>query len=759
MKSCSLYRSLLCLLFAACGGSPPDQARAPAELTSQALAGALTAADERPIGAADGEFPEALGTCASGLHQCSAWGATCSGSTLRTCVFDDQGCRRLITQTCRLGCDAAAGACKSCDALSAPRRGSSVSTPTAYYGSIARKGDMAVVVWNERTGIYSSSNYGLATVDLSNPDALTTRAVLTLPKGTYVRALQFSGNRLYGLSGGRLQIWDATDLTNLKELGTYLPADAPLSLAVAGGVAYIGTRLGLDVVDVTPTTGPELLSVFATTVPAFGVAVAKHRVAVAGSSGLEIIDATDSTSLVLLAKAALPFTLYGYDPAPLAFDGTYAYVAGTYSYNSTSWTELRAAELTAANELKLRGSLRGLDNVSNLLFEGSTLVVQNREAVGTLDLTDPAVPRWKRYVWLGPKLGGVAAKGSLLFAATMDGVTAVDLSRAFDVSLQPLSNPDWLSGAVIKGAIAYIARASGLVIEDIRNPAKPVVLSRIAIPATSIALDGWLAYVSVRGEGLRIYDIRSPWKPELVGSVRTDIGDRISVAGSRAYAMCDIGRICVFDVSKPEAPALLEKSDVILRTLGYASAGSQFAMRGSRLYLPRSDKLYIIDMSTPAAPVTLGQIALNGRPGGSDAQVALTATGEHAVLAYECHSESGDHCFEVIDVSSPSLPKKVGAAKRDLGIHTNFYRTFSSGSGIASMTIAGSHLFLSNLWGGIFVMDVSNPALPKPLGDLWTALPARKTFLFERFLTSYTEASFPYPHYAEQSDQVLQLCN
>ncbi len=703
------------------------------------------------------------GTCASGNHECAAWGATCAGSTLQTCVVDQNGCRKLLTQTCATACDAATGACKTCDALSAPKRGSSLTTETAFYDSVVRKGNVAIASWRERNGEYTGTKRGFAAVDMTNPDAPATLATVTNALNEDASQLRIEGDRLYAIAAyARVQIWDATNASSPVALGSYTPAAPPTALAVSGGIAFVGTRVGIDIVDMSPATGPQLLSVIATSVPVLGIAAAGQRVAVAGGNGVEIIDVTDPSNPSFLAKATIGGQLYGYTPDPLAFDGQHVFVAATTSYDDNLWTTLFALSLTPAGTLETSGSLAGLAGASSLAFDGADLVVDADNAVGTIDVTNPAAPRWKKHVLLGEgsRAMSVTGAGSLLYASGTDGITAVDLSRASDVTLLPTAGADWLGGAVTKGSIAYLARSSsGLVIEDVRDPKNPVVLSNTKLAATSIALDGFLAYVAVRDEGLRIYDIRSPWEPQLVGLVSAPMVGQVTVDGGRAYAMCGIGYTCIFDVSNAAAPTLITQSDAIVKTTGSSSAWTTFAMRGSRLYLPRADKLVIVDLANATAPVKLGEVALGGYDGNGadDVRIAFTASG-HAVVAYDCESIAGRTCFDVVDVSNPASPQKVASVTGTLSMNTGLYATLDASARVSTMHVAGRHLFLTNQWGGVAVLDFADPLHPVDLGELWTSMPGREHFVSERFLTTYIDSSFPFPAPEQHQDQVIELC-
>ena len=99
----------------------------------------------------------------------------------------------------------------------------------------------------------------------------------------------------------------------------------------------------------------------------------------------------------------------------------------------------------------------------------------------------------------------------------------------------------------------------GFVITDMRDPVRPVVLSKTAAHATSIALSGHRACVTVADDGhagggdeLRVYDVASPWEPKLLGTyvqqrsyanTRT-IDDVHVTTGGRAHAICDGGYLC-----------------------------------------------------------------------------------------------------------------------------------------------------------------------------------------------------------------------
>jgi hypothetical protein len=687
--------------------------------------------------------------CASGKHECSAWGATCNGGTLETCVVGVDGCRKLLAEPCALGCDAKAGACNTCSALTAPRRSKSPATPTAFYESVVQKGDVAIASYRQRDHQYTYPGRGFSAIDLTNPDALSSLGMSPLPDNQSALSLRLDGDHVVGIVPGTgVRVWDAKDPTKIAPLGLYAPADPAKSLAVEGGVAYVGTDVGVDVVDLSNGAAPKLLGVVATTVPASAIAVAGDKLAVAGGTAVEIVDVADKAAPSLLAKASFSGTLYGYDDQPLAFDGQRVAVAAVRSYGQDLWTVLSTLELTAAGTLEPRGTLGGLDGAHALSLDGTDLLIASAGAVGTIDLSDLAAPRWKKHAFVGESFTEVVRKGTMTYAAGVDGVSAIDLARSTDVTMLPLRGADWLGGATTKGGLAYLARTkSGLVIEDVRDPQHPVVLSATAMDATSIALDGFLAYVGVRDEGLRVYDVRSPWAPELVGQVSAPLVGSVSVDG---------GRACIFDVSQPAHPTLVVQSDAILKAQGISSAYQPFAMRGAHLYLPRADKLLIVDLSNAAAPVTMGQLALPTYYYGQDSRVAFA--GDYAYVVSSCYSAATDLCLDVVDVKDETAPQKLASVSWQFQQRAGLYQTLNASPRISTMHAVGNHVFVTNEWGGVAVIDVSDPSAPKPQGELWTSLPGREHFVVDRFLRVFTEASFPFPQSESYADQVIQLC-
>lgn len=131
------------------------------------------------------------------------------------------------------------------------------------------------------------------------------------------------------------------------------------------------------------------------------------------------------------------------------------------------------------------------------------------------------------------------------------------------------------------------------------------------------------------------------------------------------------------------------------------------AFKHPYVYLGRAasvgSEFYVFDVSNPAAPSLLGQLALNGEPND------MIVSGNYVYIASTDNSEE----LQVIDVSTPTAP--FLAASFDL-------TTANSGNNIAnglSVAISGTTLYYSRANSGgseFIVFDISAPLLPALLG-------------------------------------------
>jgi hypothetical protein len=237
---------------------------------------------------------------------------------------------------------------------------------------------------------------------------------------------------------------------------------------------------------------------------------------------------------------------------------------------------------------------------------------------------------------------------------------------------------------------------------DIANPSQPQELGNCDSPGCSwdIAADGSYAYVADGYEGLRIVDISNPSMPMEVGRlVPGGYARGVAVIGDFAYvAACDSG-LRIIDVSDKEAP----------REMGAFSDGfnaTDVAVRDGLAYLPGSGGLSVVDVTSPFAPVLIGEIPLPGI-------VRCAALGNG--VAFVTHATRG---VLAVDVSDPSNPRDAGA-----------YQTGSDAQGIRA---DDDFVYVADGDDGLYVLQHGATR-----GDVFLPLPG---------LTSVEVSPNPFPH-------------
>ena len=176
-----------------------------------------------------------------------------------------------------------------------------------------------------------SGYYGVRIVDITDPQNLTELGNF-VPPSSYLYAVDINvkNSMIYiadldatAPSNRFLRIIDASIPTNLIEKSTTPLLGQPATVSVVENNAFIGTSLGLEILNITNPYSPTITGNFP--LPGFsnGVQIVNELAYVAdGSSGLQIVDISDPSA---------PYEIGSMDTPGFATDvvvsGTYAYVA------------------------------------------------------------------------------------------------------------------------------------------------------------------------------------------------------------------------------------------------------------------------------------------------------------------------------------------------------------------------------------------------------------------------------------------------
>jgi len=300
------------------------------------------------------------------------------------------------------------------------------------------------------------------------------------------------------------------------------------------------------------------------------------------------------------------------------------------------------------------------------------------------------------------------------------GVFIIDISDPTNPSLETTYSPgsgQFKDVKVIDG-IGYFAtdNGDGIHIVDLSNPATPSLLAKIkaaqsgfnSVHNSSLAGD-YLYLADSATATVKVFDVSTPASPVFVRNIVTPdsaIHD-VTALGTRLYASgIGSGATYIYDTSTigVSAPTLL----------GTVSSGprshSSWASSDGTILISAQErsngKVQIFDISTPATPV-------------------LLSTMDRTSLSIDAHSPHNPVLFDdtllfiswyeagvvAIDISDPSNPQMVGN-----------YDTFPGGAngydgnwGVYPL-LGLDRVLLSDLQGGLFVVDATSLALPEVPG-------------------------------------------
>lgn len=202
-----------------------------------------------------------------------------------------------------------------------------------------------------------------------------------------------------------------------------------------------------------------------------------------------------------------------------------------------------------------------------------------------------------------------------------------------------------VKGIAVQGGLAYLASGGSLLVIDVGNPERPILLGSVDTPgfdAEDVAVGDGIAVVACNADGLAIIDISNPLVPTLTGVLETaSVMNRAWISAKTAL-VAEYGHglslVDVVDAAHPRVVGnyaeLLQVSDVAI-TENYA------------VVIQPVGEMHIIDFQNPAAPEQIARIT----GGLSNSGVAISG---HIVYV---GSLNVVHAF---DISDPRSPKVVG---------------------------------------------------------------------------------------------------
>ena len=419
---------------------------------------------------------------------------------------------------------------------------------------------------------------------------------------------------------------------------------------------------------------------------------------------------------------------------------------------------------------------------SSLSADGQTAFLASSYAgLWTVDLSDPVAPVTLATVGAAGSPFGVAAAGNLVALAVRSaGVQIFDCADpAAPAALATLGLPGECFSVAMEGDLVYATDYYNLHVIDIGDPSAPVLLASLpmACGPGRLQVVGDLAYVAAAYEGLNIVDISTPAVPVLLSSL-TDISGvtDVQVTGNHAFLSHGGDGLYVVDVSDPAAPFVAGGLDLI----DIGNSASCLVEHFDFVYLGTDEGLQVIDVldkNTPTLVNKVGGLDINTASFHGDRIIAglshlglavidaqhpdlSSHTATHVTpgfnanamiirdqVGYVCYGGSGvqvldlsdpDHPLEMADLETPNSATEMVFYGADMAVVTDLsdamhvvdisdpYHPSILGSlglediprGLAVSETA-QQAYVSMNWGGVKIVDISNPAAPVQLFETW----------------------------------------
>jgi hypothetical protein len=557
--------------------------------------------------------------------------------------------------------------------------------------------------------------------------ALTVLAVLSSPRATHAQgqnveligqiggacyAVYVQGNYAYIGEGPSLLILDITDPFSPSPLGRVCFTEMVEKVFVQGNRAYVATgKTGLQIVDVSNTQSPVLLGSYDTPGYARSVYVVGNLAYVADrESGLQIIDVSNPWLPTYRGSWDTPG--YGLSVEDVCVSGSYAYAA-----NSHPPAGLRILDVHNPSSPTLVGSFLTWTAQRIAVSAGMAYLGGERGYPPNFFAIDISVPS-------SPTLRGTISCETVRGLFVSGGLAYIgEPPNTFwsRLSILDVSDPQnihgiggcWITGyagdVLVNGGVAYLAADHGGVLAvDVSEPSKPTVrgVHDTIGSATHVFCSAGRAYIADNVQydvgGFEIADVTNPRQPKLLGWIKKGSSEwgikDVFVQGNTAYVIekgyfSEGYRFSVVDVEIPSSPTVRGY---------YDTPGNRVFVSNQLAYITQGENgLLILDVARPTAPTLIGSYNTPGNAQGICVSGALAFVADGSSL-------------QIIDVSDPTSPTFHSSCSLPIATSVDV-------TGNMAYVAAGNN---DSSFGGLYIVDVSNPSSPQLVGQYWANLKA-----------------------------------
>lgn len=296
---------------------------------------------------------------------------------------------------------------------------------------------------------------------------------------------------------------------------------------------------------------------------------------------------------------------YGYYP----WGDRFCYVTHAWEGGSSELIVVDVSD--PANPYPANGVGGGGNTFDVTVYEGHVYVA-NGGGLSVYNISDPLRPvrtgsGQTTYVGFGVDV----RHGIACVADWESGLYVFDVSDPNDVQyMDRFDTPNGARDVAIAGDFVYVAAGvDGLYVIDISDPTDVSLASHWDEHSLVHCVDAdWPYAYLMRGDDLKIIDVKDPFNPQEIGSA--DIagsGIDIAVRGTLALVSTQFRRPSIIDIPSPEYP--VEIAYIEGRSEGICVMDNLAYVTGE------NGEFYVVDITSPGAPVVVGTTVLQGDSG------------------------------------------------------------------------------------------------------------------------------------------------
>tara|TARA_B100001250_G_scaffold204423_1_gene175396 strand:+ start:2607 stop:5126 length:2520 start_codon:yes stop_codon:yes gene_type:complete len=245
----------------------------------------------------------------------------------------------------------------------------------------------------------------------------------TIEIGEDITDSAISGNYMYLVGySGILYIFNIENPTNPILVGSKIVQETGglHSVSISGNYAYVGSRYGLEIIDIKELTNPTHVESYDTNNTVFDVTISgNYAYFVDGIGGLTIINIEDPSTSSLVGKYAIEYDSF-----------SKVTVSGRYAYLVNAFGGIEILNIEDPTNPTHVGSYDGSYNVYNVIISGNYAYLANAFGGMTIiNIEDPTNPTTLQYYITNDGVFDIAISGNYLYLTNDDGLLILDIEN------------------------------------------------------------------------------------------------------------------------------------------------------------------------------------------------------------------------------------------------------------------------------------------------------------------------------------------